>query len=191
MSFIINIIRFVHRYWWYPFKQSLAFNRFRFNNLDAVIENDIDIDGNPKFIKIGKGSQIHNNCVISLTRGFTSKDPLLEIGDNTYIGECNNIRVAGGFIRIGNNCLISQQNTFVTSNHLINKCQLIKDQEWSKDDNFIILEDDVWVGANSVILPGVTIHKGAVIAAGSVVTKEVPPYAIVAGIPAKIIKFRE
>ena len=49
----------------------------------------------------------------------------------------------------------------------------------------------MWVGANSVILPGVTIHKGAVIAAGSIVTKDVPEYAIVAGNPAKVLKYRE
>jgi len=54
----------------------------------------------------------------------------------------------------------------------------------------IIIKDDVWIGCNSIILSGVIIGQGAVVAAGSVVTKDIPPYAIVAGNPAKVIKFR-
>ena len=53
-----------------------------------------------------------------------------------------------------------------------------------------VVKDDVWIGANSTILSGVTINQGAIVAAGSIVTKDVPPYAIVAGNPAKIIKYR-
>jgi acetyltransferase-like isoleucine patch superfamily enzyme len=52
------------------------------------------------------------------------------------------------------------------------------------------IEDDVWIGANSIILPGVTIGEGAVIAAGSIVTKDVLPFSIVGGVPAKLIKMR-
>lgn len=58
----------------------------------------------------------------------------------------------------------------------------------SKGD--IIVEDDVWIGLNAMILSGVTIHQGAVIATGSVVTKDVPAYAIAGGVPAKVIKYR-
>jgi virginiamycin A acetyltransferase len=54
----------------------------------------------------------------------------------------------------------------------------------------ITIENDVWIGANSTIMSGVTIHNGSIVAAGSVVTKDVPPYAIVAGNPGKIVKFR-
>ncbi|HEO8419441.1 TPA: CatB-related O-acetyltransferase [Yersinia enterocolitica] len=61
-------------------------------------------------------------------------------------------------------------------------------EAWTK--GAIIVEDDVWIGLNSVILSGVTIGKGAVIAAGSIVTKSVPPFSIVGGNPAKIIKYR-
>jgi len=76
------------------------------------------------------------------------------------------------------------------SNHGILKGTLISNQFWCTEINSIIICDDVWVGANSVILPGVTIGEGAIIAAGSVVTKNIPPYAIVVGNPAKILKFR-
>ena len=63
-----------------------------------------------------------------------------------------------------------------------------KREAWSKGP--IIVEDDVWIGTRAIILSGVRIGKGAVIAAGTVVTKDIPPYAIVGGNPAKIIKFR-
>ncbi len=78
----------------------------------------------------------------------------------------------------------------VSSNHGFERGKLIKEQPWTTDDNYIIIEDDVWIGANSVILPGVTIKKGAIIGAGSVVTKDVPQYAIVCGNPAHIIRYR-
>lgn len=54
----------------------------------------------------------------------------------------------------------------------------------------VIIKNDVWIGANSVIMPGITIGNGAIVGAGTVVTKDVPDYAIVAGVPAKIIKYR-
>jgi acetyltransferase-like isoleucine patch superfamily enzyme len=59
-----------------------------------------------------------------------------------------------------------------------------------ENDLDVVIEDDVWIGTRAIILHGVTIGRGAIIGAGAVVTKNVPPYAIVGGVPAKIIKFR-
>jgi virginiamycin A acetyltransferase len=56
--------------------------------------------------------------------------------------------------------------------------------------NFIVIGNDVWIGANAIILPGVTIGDGAIVAAGAVVSRDVPPYAIVGGVPAKILRYR-
>ena len=58
------------------------------------------------------------------------------------------------------------------------------------DDQNVMIEDDVWVGARSIILKGVTIGRGSVIAAGSVVNKDVPRYSIVGGVPAKVMRYR-
>jgi acetyltransferase-like isoleucine patch superfamily enzyme len=65
----------------------------------------------------------------------------------------------------------------------------IKEQGVKKE--FITIEDDCWIAANSVILAGVTIGKGSVVAAGSIVTKDIPPYSVVAGVPARVIKSRK
>jgi acetyltransferase-like isoleucine patch superfamily enzyme len=59
-----------------------------------------------------------------------------------------------------------------------------------EDDRDVVIEDDVWIGSRAIVLKGVTIGRGAVVAAGAVVTKSVPPYAIAAGTPAKVLKFR-
>ncbi len=67
----------------------------------------------------------------------------------------------------------------------------IKDSEkLPENDQDVVIENDVWIGANATILKGVTIGTGSVICAGAVVTKDVPPYSIVGGVPAKLIKKR-
>ena len=59
-----------------------------------------------------------------------------------------------------------------------------------EDDQDVHIEDDVWIGTNTTLLKGVTVGRGAVVAAGALVTKDVPPYAIVGGVPAKVLKYR-
>lgn len=122
-------------------------------------------------------SQAHNNSFFAL-------------GENSSIGEHNNIRASGGSIIIGDNCLISQNVSMIAADHAFEKGTLIIQQKWNEEKTNIIIGDDVWIGANSVILPGVTIESGAVIAAGSVVTKDVKHNTIVGGVPAKYLKER-
>ena len=67
----------------------------------------------------------------------------------------------------------------------------IKDcEKREEDDQDVVIEDDVWVGTGAIILKGVTIGRGSVVAAGSVVTRSIPPYSIVGGVPARVIKKR-
>lgn len=104
-----------------------------------------------------------------------------------------------GTLTIGHYCSIAPNVTFVLcsdhyTNHISSYPFKVKvlhstDREAiSKGD--ITLGDDVWIGCNSTIMSGVSIGQGAIVAAGAVVTKDVPPYAIVGGVPAKIIKYR-
>jgi len=114
----------------------------------------------------------------------------LEVGDYTYIGELNNIRVAG-VTRIGNKCLISQGVSIIGSNHSFDPGIPIIDQLSRTDKVGVTIEDDVWIGANSTVLPGVTIGSGSIVASGSVVTRDIPSNVIVAGVPARVLKDRK
>ena len=147
----------------------------------------------PNLMTIGAKTHIGCYTTLIVAEHPSSKEMKcgLTIGDNTYIGEYNNIRAAGGQISIGNHCLISQHITIVCTNHQFSAGSRIDQQSWSDENNFVTIGNDVWIGANCVILPGVTIEDGAIIAAGSVVTKSVPSNVIVAGNPARIIKHRE
>ncbi|MBT2724003.1 acyltransferase [Bacillus sp. ISL-46] len=94
-----------------------------------------------------------------------------------------------GYISIGNNVMLGPNVSMSSENHIyINTEKPIKEQGVERKGIFI--EDDCWIGTGAIILDGVRIGRGSVVAAGSVVTKDIPPYSIVAGIPAKIIKSR-
>jgi acetyltransferase-like isoleucine patch superfamily enzyme len=114
--------------------------------------------------------------------------PLLVVGNNVYIGDQVNLRAVGGVIKIGNDVLIANQVTIVASNHGTQLGKPMILQPWRRGD--VLIEDDVWVGAGVVILPGATIRRGAVIAAGAVVRGEVPSNSIYGGIPAQQIGLR-
>ena len=95
----------------------------------------------------------------------------------------------GGFIEIGDNCLIGPNVVLRTSNHVFSD-RNVPIREQGHIPGRIIIRDDVWIGANVVLLPDVSVGRGAIIGAGSVVTKNVDDYAIVAGVPAKQIGSR-
>ena len=106
------------------------------------------------------------------------------IGDHTRIGLHNTII---GPVSIGCHVNLAQGITITALNHNFeDKEQYIDSQGVST--NQVVLGDDIWIGANAVVLPGVSIGNHAVVAAGAVVTKDVPPHSLVAGVPAKIIK---
>ena len=88
-----------------------------------------------------------------------------------------------GGIEIGDNALIGQQVVIATLNHDITSAK-----RQNMLPSLVKIENDVWIGAKATILSGVTIGNGAIVAAGAVVTKDVPENTVVAGVPAKIIK---
>ncbi len=106
------------------------------------------------------------------------------IGDHTRIGLHNTII---GPVTIGSHVNLAQGITVTALNHNFSNTSRRIDQQ-GVSTQVVTIADDVWIGANAVILPGVTIGKHSVVAAGAVVTRDVPPNSIVAGVPAKIIK---
>lgn len=106
------------------------------------------------------------------------------IGDQTRIGLHNTII---GPVTIGSHVNLAQGITVTALNHNFENSKKRIDEQ-GVSTSAVVIEDDIWIGANAVILPGVTIGHHSVVAAGAIVTKDVPPHSLVAGVPAKVIK---
>jgi len=112
----------------------------------------------------------------------------IEIGDGGYIGP-NAVLFGAGGIRLGRDCLVSPGVVITSHEHTFEEASRpIREQPLRFAE--VILEDDVWIGANATILPGVRIGKGAVVGAGAVAAKDVPPGAVVLGVPARRVRDR-
>lgn len=124
-----------------------------------------------------------NNVILG---GFNLRGPTkLSIGGGCFININCFVQASGG-VSIGNHVQIGPNVTIISEEHIFrDKSRLIKAQ--GHEYKPIVIEDDVWVGANAIILAGVTLHTGSVIRAGSVVTKDVDAYSIAVGAPAKIV----
>ena len=119
----------------------------------------------------------------------------IEVGDDVSLGMRPTLIATRASIRIGSKVMFGPEVTIRGGNHTtsyIGRFMVdVRDHEKRpEDDKGVIIGDDVWVGTRAIILHGVTIGRGAIVAAGAVVTKSVAPYAIVGGNPARIIRFR-
>ena len=140
--------------------------------LDWVIMNQVET--RPRwFIRLLESFACINNAVGDVM-----------IGDHTRIGLHNTII---GPVLIGNHVNLAQGITVTALNHNFEDSEKRIDEQ-GVSTSTVIIEDDIWIGANAVILPGVTIGHHSVVAAGAIVTKDVPPHSLVAGVPAKVIK---
>ena len=106
------------------------------------------------------------------------------IGDHTRIGLHNTII---GPVIIGSHVNLAQGITITALNHNFENSKKRIDEQ-GVSTSAVVIEDDIWIGANAVVLSGVTIGHHSVVAAGAVVTNDVPPHSLVAGVPAKVIK---
>lgn len=145
----------------------------------SVIHRSVRMDTPPyRKFRLGKYSVIESFACINNAVG----DVL--IGDHTRIGLHNTII---GPVTIGSHVNLAQGITITALNHNFSDSEKRIDDQ-GVNTTAVTIEDDIWIGANAVVLPGVRIGCHSVVAAGAVVTKDVPSHSLVAGVPAKIIK---
>ncbi|MEW6052150.1 MAG: acyltransferase [Candidatus Zixiibacteriota bacterium] len=135
-------------------------------------------------IRIGPNCTLWPNVKLVAMSVLEGVPAVLTIGTNTNIGDRTEIH-CGREVKIGSNCGISWDVVIVEHNY---HAQDISQEGPDLDPRSVIIEDYVWIGFRAIILKGVHIGKGSIIGAGSVVTKDVPPYSLVAGNPAKVIR---
>ena len=116
-------------------------------------------------------------------------------GNDIHIGKNNLFMCALASIKIGDHVMFGPNVTVITGDHrtdLIGRyvTTVTNDEKLPDNDQSVIFEGDNWIGANAVILKGVTIGRGSIVASGAVVNHDIPPYSIVGGVPAKVIKYR-
>lgn len=142
----------------------------------------------PGFISVGCNSSIMRGCVLEVYPESHASE--LAIGNDVSLGEYSHITCAGR-VTIGDGVLTGRYVLITDNSHGDCRRETLEIPPLLRDINTkgpVIIEDNVWLGDKVAVLPGVRIGRGAVIGANAVVTKDVPPYAVAAGNPAKIIK---
>ena len=187
------IIKILYIFNFFLFKRKLALtstlkkgrrSRFIMNNHSSINSYSYVDLGNDSIFKIGSKSSIGRFSEISIT----AKSSLI-IGEKVFIGERANIR-ARAPISIGNYCRIAQGVSIISGQYKYKRADILIIEQ-GFESNPVVNEEDVWLGAGATVLMGVRIGKGAIVAAGAIVTKDVSDYNIVAGCPAKVIGNRE
>ncbi|WP_233095516.1 acyltransferase [Shewanella putrefaciens] len=140
-----------------------------------------------KFYHFGKNSNVRPGSYIIETDKVSIGNNVV-IRPHTMIFASPDKSVYSLHVCIGDNVLIGSGVHIYVSNHKFDELDKLIIEQGHSPVNPVIIEDDVWIGANAIILPGVTIGQHSVIAAGSIVTKSVPRFTMVAGVPAKVLK---
>ncbi|MBQ8630054.1 MAG: acyltransferase [Oscillospiraceae bacterium] len=129
--------------------------------------------------KVGKNVNVYKNAQIS---------PKVQLGDNSDIGY--GARLFGEVI-IGSDVIMAPDVVIYTRNHKFDSLDIPIKYQGSTEERKVIIQDGCWIGHGVLILPGVTVGEGAVCGARAVITKDVPPFAVVGGNPARVIKYRK
>lgn len=140
------------------------------------------------FARCGTNVTVPEHCTFS---GIEN----IFVGNDVSFGEYTQILTTKAKVYLGDHIMFGPGVTIVTGNHRTNMMgkymsEITDSMKEPEDDQDIIIKNDVWIGCNALILKGVTINEGAVIAGGALVVKDVPPYSIVGGNPAKVLKYR-
>jgi carbonic anhydrase/acetyltransferase-like protein (isoleucine patch superfamily) len=182
-SVLAHFVRFVYGHY------RLCRLRSRFQNIKiegpTIIKFDnIDAVNFGKDVYIGPFSEI---IVIETTPSSGVRGRFV-VGDRVVIGKGANIRAAGGEIVIGEGSLLAQNVSLIAANHSLNTAIFFRDQPWDASRVGVVLKKNVWLGTGVIVLPGVEIGENSVIAAGAVVTKNVPNNQVWAGVPARFVR---
>jgi len=165
-----------------------TFRRFGKNSLLGLNSRIVKA----KYISLGDNSSICNGVELSCSEGINLEDhvPNLTIGNNVSIGEYSHITCAN-MVLIGCGVLTGKKVLITDNSHGASDLESLKLLPIKREvvsNGPVVIGDNVWIGEKASIMPNVKIGNGAIVAANSVVTKDVPAYSIVAGIPAKVIK---
>jgi acetyltransferase-like isoleucine patch superfamily enzyme len=156
----------------------------------CFIDDYVTIYAHPKArggVYLGENVHIYRWSIVELGPG----EGHLRIGANTYIQSGCALNAYVGSITIGANCMIAPHCAFMPYQHSFADTGHPMREQGLTSQGDIVIEDDVWLGVHACVLDGVTIGRGAIVGAGAVVTKDIPPYAIAGGVPAQVIRFRE
>ena len=178
MAIINEIVRMICVCSYYAFAQYLPSSYIRGCGIFGKIRSKIC---SFMFARCGKDVVIQPGVFF-----FSGKN--ISIGDRSSIGEKAYL---SGPIYLGNDVMMGREVVMMTRNHCFSRTDIPMDQQGYQTVKAIRIGNDVWIGARVMILPGITVGDGAILAAGSVVTKDVREFAIVGGNPAKIIKMRK
>ena len=149
------------------------------NRLAVIFENAQRLYLIRRFKSRGQNVSVHMPVCISGAENIT-------VGDNASLGAFVQMWGEGG-IQIGNRVMIGSHTAITSLTHDYRAECMQKTLLRRR----VVIGDDVWIGAHCVVMPGITVGKGAVVGAGSIVTKDVEPYSIVVGDPARLLKYRE
>ena len=151
----------------------------------GVVIDGLSIEG----VYIGDRVNIGQYSIIEATGVIRDIGKGFRIGNDSGLGAYSFVGAAGG-VTVGDNVIMGQRIGFHSENHNFERTDIpIKEQGVTRKG--IVIEDDCWIGANVVFLDGAHVGHGCVIAAGAVVRGEIPPYSVVGGVPAKVIKSRK
>lgn len=165
--------------------------RLRFANLirlghGVYLDENVYLHACPNGIEIGAGTLVMHGAVLHVYNFRDIPHAGIKIGRDSLIGEYSVIRGQGG-VSLGDRVYTSPFTQIIAVNHVFDDpTRSFVEQGITAQG--IVIEDDVWLGASAIITDGVRIGRGAVVAAGAVVTTDVPPHTVVAGVPARPLR---
>lgn len=147
------------------------------------------------------GGKLFNSLRVKFVKGILPVGKNTKIQRSVYIGSGNNIVIGNNCqinelvrldnVTIGNNVMIARECILLGKMHETANIDIPMNEQGVKEVKRTIIEDDVWLGLRVIVMPGVHIRKGTIIAAGAVVTKDTEEYGVYGGVPAKLLKLRQ